>query len=187
MSAGGWYARRRGAGEHLASGRISLFDSGVHDFLCMNAQSRIEPSSSVPPGIWIGSARKIWLLTARQDDERAIQRSIQKLERIGWIRRYLAPGHRGDYPILISKFVVTDLSGTQFFINAELSDNWKHPKYLPCTLPRTEVSGKCQGTVTLPTRIKELENKACLSGTKKTNHEEAKRKLREYGVKGIAC
>ena len=183
----GWYPRPRGAADHLASGRISLFDDGVHDFLCMNAQSRIDPSSNVPPGIWIGSAKKIWLLTARQDNERAIQRSIQKLERIGWIRRYRTPGHRGDYAILISKFVVTDLSGTQYIINAELSEDWKHPKYLPCTLPRTELSGKRQGTVTPPTRIKELENKTFLPRTRKQNIEEAKRKILEYGVKGVAC
>ena len=144
---GGWYARRRGAGDHLATGRISLFDDGVHDFLCMNAQSRIDPSSHVPPGIWIGSAKKIWFLTARQDTERSIQRSLQKLERIGWIKRWMKFGQRGDYPILISKFVVQDLSLTRFIVNAASTIDWQRPILEPVEV----LSGKCRGAVAPPT------------------------------------
>lgn len=157
MNENGWYPRRRGAGDHLATGRISLFDDGVHDFLCMNAQARVDPKSSVPAGVWMGSAKKIWLLTARQCPERAIQRSLQKLERIGWVKRWKRHGQRGDYPMQISKFVVTDLSGEKFLVNAEATIDWKQPVLEPCTLSRTELSPKRHRTVTPPTRSEELQ------------------------------
>jgi hypothetical protein len=142
VSSTGWYPRRRGAGDHLASARISLFDDGLHDFLCMNAQARVDPSSKTPPGVWIGSARKIWLLTGRQGTEREIQRSLQKLERIGWIKRWIKSGQRGDYPILIAKFVVTGprqkaqnseevaapiSAPTKLVVNAKATTDWQHP------------------------------------------------------------
>ena len=145
---GGWYARRRGAGDRLATSSISLFDDGVHDFLCMNAQSRIDPSSTCPPGIWIGCGAKEDLVSDRTPGHGAfIQRSLQKLERIGWIKRWMKFGQRGDYPILISKFVVQDLSLTRFIVNAASTIDWQRPILEPVEV----LSGKCRGAVAPPT------------------------------------
>lgn len=142
MNEGGFYRRRRGALDHLKSGRITLFDNGVHDFLCLNAQSQVVNGSGVPPGVWIGSAAKIYLLTGRQESERRIRRCLEKLSRIGWIKRWHEQGRRGDYPILISKFVVRDVSGRDFVVSAEDTTDWRHPVLLPCSDPARDVTVK---------------------------------------------
>jgi len=172
---GGWYPRRRGAGDHLATGKISLFDNGVHDFLCMNAQSRIDPTSKVPPGVWLGSARKIWLLTRRQGTERAIQRSLQKLERIGWIKRFRRPEQSGDYPILIAKFVVTGRAPERFLVNAMETADWKRPKLDLCTAPGTGLSPFLQELVRRDIKPKPTAQKT----------EASKQFLKTYGVIGL--
>ena len=128
----GFYRRRRGILEHLEAGRISLFDAAVHDFLCLNAQSRVGTGSSLPPGIWFGSARKIWLLTGRQGSEKQIRRSLKKLEGLEWIKRWCKQGHRGDYPILVVRFLVRDASGKDFIVDAEETTDWRHPVLIPC-------------------------------------------------------
>ena len=126
--------------EHLQAGTINLFDAAVHDFLCLNAQSRVGTGSAIPPGIWDGSAKKIWLLTGRRDEERKIQRSLEKLESIGWISRFHNQGKRGDYPILIAKFVVSDLSGNDFNVNAGATKDWRHPTLEPSGHRGTDAS-----------------------------------------------
>jgi hypothetical protein len=160
VSGTGFYPRRRGALEHLKSGRISLFDDGVHDFVCMNAQSRVGTGSSIPPGVWFGSARKIWLLSGRSECERKIQRSLEKLERIGWIRRWRSKGKRGDYPMLISKFRVTDGAKNVFVVNAAATIDWRSPVLTQIAPAVTDVSGNCRGTVgEVSPLLQELENK----------------------------
>jgi hypothetical protein len=171
----GWYPRRRGAGDHLATGEISLFDDGVHDFLCMNAQSRIDPTSKVPPGVWLGSARKIWLLTRRQGTERAIQRSLQKLERLGWIKRFRTPEQSGDYPILIAKFVVTGRAPERFLVNAKDTVDWRYPKLDLCTAPGTGLSPFLQ----------ELEKRDKRPRPATQRSEVSIQLLKTYGVTGL--
>lgn len=136
----GFYRRGRGVLEHLESGEINLFECAVHDFICLNAQSRTAKSSHLPPGIWIGSARKIWLLTNRQDSERQIQRSLAKLEGLGWIKRFLIKGHRGDYPILLEAFLVADGNGNDFFVSAQQTTDWRNPILVPHPRPVNDTS-----------------------------------------------
>jgi hypothetical protein len=129
-----------GACEHIESGEISLFDDGLHDFICMKAQHRVGNGSAIPPGVWVGSARAIWLLTRRQDEERKVRRSLEKLERLGWIKRWVKQGQNGDYPILIARLVVRDQEGNDFSVNAEATKDWKHPVLVSLDEPRREVS-----------------------------------------------
>src|SRR5690242_1881473 len=74
----GWYPRRRGILEHLESGLISLLDSAVHDLLCLTCDHRT--------GLAWSSAKKIQLLAPRDLNERAVRRSLENLERLGWIK-----------------------------------------------------------------------------------------------------
>jgi hypothetical protein len=147
----GWqrtfYRRRRGILEHLQSGRITLFDAAVHDFILLNAQSRVNTGSSIPPGIWHGSAQKIWLLTGRQEHGRQIQRSLAKLARLGWLKRFHIQGQRGDYPILVDKFVVSDGNGNDFIVNAQETTNWQQPALIPFEHLTNDVSVKSQRNV----------------------------------------
>jgi len=138
----GFYRRRRGILEHLQTGQVTLFDAGLHDFVCLNAQSRLNSGSSIPPGVWVGSARKIWLLTSRRESERRIQRSLEKLERMGWIRRFHVHGQRGDYPILVARFVVSDCAGNDFIVCAEETTDWHTPALKPYIRHVMEPSAK---------------------------------------------
>jgi len=135
-----FYRRRMGAGDHIKSGEISFFDDGLHDFICMEAQHQVGNGSPVPPGIWIGSARTLWFLSHRQDDERKIRRSLEKLTRLGWYKRWHQQGETGDYPILINRLVVRDKDGNDFCVNAEDTTDWKHPVLVPLPDPRRDVS-----------------------------------------------
>jgi len=105
----GWYKRRRGILEHLEAGKVSLLDSAVHDFLCLKANGVVGTATTLPPGICITSAAAIHALCPKQISERAIQRSLEHLESIGWIRRWNMRGKRGNYPILVCRLSVHDL------------------------------------------------------------------------------
>lgn len=125
---GGFYKRRRGILEHLEAGRLNLLDLGVHDLLCLKANQVVGNGSIFPPGVVITSAAAIaGVCSAQYTGERAIRRSLERLERIGFIKRWQAPGRRGNYPILINRFAVRDLSGTEFLVNAENTADWNHP------------------------------------------------------------
>jgi hypothetical protein len=127
-----WYARRAGVAEHLESGLISLFDSGIHDWLCIHADHRT--------GVVRASAEKIMGMCRR--DRGAlwkIQRSLVKLERIHWIKRFRTPGAHGNYPILIGKYYVLR-EGESFFrvtegVTEESAD--PSPKWYSVNLERT--------------------------------------------------
>jgi hypothetical protein len=62
----GWYPRRRGILEHLHSGRISLLDSAVHDFLCLTCNYRT--------GVVSTCADKVRVLCFRGTSLHAVQR-----------------------------------------------------------------------------------------------------------------
>lgn len=131
MSFQGFYKRRRGIQEHLETGRISLLDLGVHDFLCQRANPMVDNGSTFPPGTWFGSARSICALCPREADERGVRRSLQHLAELGWIKRWLTPGKHGNYPILVARLVVANSAGNEFQINAEATTDWKQPKLEP--------------------------------------------------------
>lgn len=143
MLSKGFYARRRGLLDHLRSGRIGLFDAGVHDYLCMRANPFVNGDGSCPPGVWIGSAAAIEAECPRQSSERQIRRSLEHLEQTGWIKRWMTNGKRGNYPILVARLSVFDPAGKEFRVNAEETTDWRSPVLVPCR----EVSGRCPGGV----------------------------------------
>jgi hypothetical protein len=123
----GFYKRRRGILEHLEGGKISLLDLAVHDYLNLKANLVVGNGSSVPPGVCITSAAQIHTTCPRQISERAIQRSIEHLCEIGWIKTWRTPGQSGKYPILIARSSVADLSGNEYRVNAVATTNWRSP------------------------------------------------------------
>jgi hypothetical protein len=131
VSAGGFYKRRRGILEHLEAGRINLIDLAVHDYLNLKANLLIGSTSSIPPGICITSAIAIHAVCPGQISEKAIQRSLKHIEQIGWIKRWNVAGKRGNYPILVCRASVHDLSGNEYRINGEETTDWRYPKWSP--------------------------------------------------------
>jgi hypothetical protein len=87
-------------------------------------------SSSVPAGICITSAVAIHATCPSQISERAIQRSIEHLAKIGWIKRWNVAGKRGNYPVLVCRGSVHDLSGNEFRVSGVATVDWRQPKYV---------------------------------------------------------
>ena len=127
----GFYKRRRGILEHLEAGTISLLDLAVHDYLNLKANLVVGSGSSLPPGVCITSATAIRATCPSQISERAIQRSLEHLEEIRWIRRWNVRGKRGNYPILVCRASVHDLSGNEYRVNGEATKDWRNPVLEP--------------------------------------------------------
>jgi hypothetical protein len=53
------------------------------------------------------------------------------LEKLGWIKRWMKPGKRGNYPILIARYSVSDMSGKECVVDAEATTDWKLPVLVP--------------------------------------------------------
>lgn len=128
---GGFYKRRRGILEHLEAGTISLLDLAVHDFLNLKANLRIGGRSSLPAGVCLTSAAAIHAMCPAQISEKAVQRSLAHLEKIGWIRRWNVPGKRGNYPVLICRASVHDASGNECRVSGDETTDWRNPVYAP--------------------------------------------------------
>lgn len=149
MSGNGYYPRRRGILEHLEAGRVSLLDTSIHDFLCLKANPIIGNGSSVPPGVCFTSARAIHALCPRTISERTIQRSLEHLEKNGWIRRWQKPGKPGNYPVLIARYSVRSLSGSEYRVNAEATTDWRSPILEPVGEPVSDGTGPVPDLATI--------------------------------------
>jgi hypothetical protein len=127
---GGFYKRRRGILEHLEAGRISLLDLAVHDYLNLKANLVIGNGFSLPAGVCITSAKAIHATCPSQISERAVQRSLKHLQKIGWIKAWGIRGKRGNYPILVCRASVHDLSGNEYRVNGEETTDWRRPTFV---------------------------------------------------------
>lgn len=194
----GWYKRRRGILEHLESGKISLLDAAVHDFLCLIADHRT--------GVAMASADKIKALAGAGISLRAVQRSLSHLEKIGWIKRFRTHGQRGNYAIAIAKFHVvsvtdgvTDASPKWMSVNIERTSDWRDVQFDPVTdasladVPTRHRDVTDRGTETSPVQEERSNNQqARRDGVRRTTSdrtslgvEERTKKLRDGLVKKI--
>ncbi len=124
----GFYKRRRGILEHIEAGTIDLLESGIHDYLSLKANLVIGSDCSIPVGFVYTSAPAIHAHCKRVS-ERTIQRILEHLEAIGWIKTFRAPNQRGNYLSLICRASVHDLSGNEYRINADATTDWRQPVY----------------------------------------------------------
>src|ERR1700739_2049510 len=126
----GFYKRRRGILEHLEAGTINLIDLAIHDYLNLHANLLIGSQSSIPPGVCITSAAAIYAVCGGQISYKTIQRRLRHLEKIGWIKRFNVPGKRGNYPVLICRASVHDLTGKAGPTSCEHTTDWHEPKWV---------------------------------------------------------
>jgi hypothetical protein len=158
MSAG-WYKRRRGILEHIESGTIDLLESGIHDYLSLKANLLVASPCSIPVGICFTSAPAIHVHCLRVS-ERTIQRCLEHMEQIGWLKTWKVAGKRGNYPVLVCRGSVHDLSGNEYRINGEKTSDWRQPVFEPVG----DVSGRV------------LTGGGTLSGNREVRTEDATRK-----------
>ena len=160
---GGFYKRRRGILEHIEAGTIDLLESGIHDFLCLTANLLIGSSCSIPPGICFTSAPAI-RAHCRRVSERSIQRCIEHLEVIGWLKTWKVLGRRGNYPVLVCRGSVHDLSGKEYRVNGEKTTDWRNPVLEPVG----EVSGGLSSSVTSLSGLREVRSETGENRKKQT-------------------
>jgi hypothetical protein len=120
----GFIKIRRGLEEHLIAGSLSLFDVGV--FLVILLQANFET------GIWRGSAARLRAAAPRGATLRDVQRSLERLRKIGFIKVFHVRGQRGNYSCLINRYQPEfgALRGKR--LNADASTSWKSPVYEAC-------------------------------------------------------
>ncbi len=124
----GFYKRRRGILEHIEAGEIDLLESGIHDWLSLKANLLIGSESSIPVGVCFTSAPAIRPYCKRWvKSDRTMQRILEHMEEIGWIKTW--PTQSGNYPTLICRASVHDLSGNEYRINADATTDWRNPIY----------------------------------------------------------
>lgn len=151
---GGFYKRRRGILEHIESGKISILESGIHDYLLLKANLRLGDGYPIPAGICLTSAPAIHA-HCRCVSERTIRRCLEHLAELDFIKVWKTKGKRGNYHVLLCRASVHDLSGSEFRVNSEKTTDWHSPVYAPVR----EVSADCPGTVRSLSGYRELENR----------------------------
>jgi hypothetical protein len=122
----GFIQVRCGISDHLLSSALGAFDIGVYLIILLQVDFE--------SGIWTGSAPRLLASAPRGAGLRDMQRSLQLLEKIGFIRIFHRHGLRGNYRVLINKYEPQfgALRGKR--LNAAKSDNWRHPVYESCAV-----------------------------------------------------
>jgi hypothetical protein len=118
----GFLQLRRGIEVHLLNGEISFTDFGVYTTMLLQADYRT--------GQWIGSAPRLAATATRGANLRAIQRSLEQLQLIGFIKVFRASATvRGNYKVLIDKFEPTAGPHKGQRLDAEASDHFSRPVF----------------------------------------------------------
>lgn len=163
---------RAGLQEHMELGKLTLFDVGV--YVSIHFQSNYET------GTWIGSAGKILAKCPKDSELRRIQRSIARLEAIGFIKCFRRKhGSRGNFACVINKYEMPfgALKGKR--VNAEKSTSYEHIAYDVCA--DVTVSRRCAVDDVTPIQDVDLEKSKSFLPAKDKRHKTlpAARKLRE--------
>ncbi len=120
-NAEGFIKIRRGLLKHLELGRLTAHDLGLYLAILLQANYRT--------GLWVGSAAKLFAIFPKENTLRRTQRSLERIEQIGFIKRFRVPGRKHNYPVLINKFECTKGVLTGYRLNAEVSTDYRHPVY----------------------------------------------------------
>ena len=112
---------RPGIEDHLVRGDISLFEFGIYALIHIQADYRT--------GIWRGSAPRILATAPRGAGLRQVQRALEHLEEMGYLRSFRVKGARGNTPYLIDKFTVRSGALKEYRVNAAKSESWRDPFY----------------------------------------------------------
>ena len=120
-----WFAIiRSGILEHLTHGKLGFEELGIYTTIHLQA--------NFSTGIWWGSAPKLLAAAPRGTSLRKVQRGLENLGEIQFIRSFQKHGARGNYPVLIDKYDVKvgALKGKR--LNARYSSSWERPLYECC-------------------------------------------------------
>jgi hypothetical protein len=117
----GFIPLRRGILEHLEQGRLSGNEFLAYVLMILRADSKT--------GIWFGGALALSAFSGGFLSGRTARRVLEGLETKGYIKRFSEPGRRGNYPVLINFYEVTQGARSGHRLNAEQTTDWRHPVY----------------------------------------------------------
>ena len=127
----GWYAiLRSGILDHLLAGKLGYPEIGIYTTIHLQADFKT--------GIWRGSAPRLLAAAPRGASIRDVQRWLQILTRIRFLRPFHRHGERGNYPVLIDKYDVRIGALKGMRLNAWASTSWEQPCYEVCALGDAE-------------------------------------------------
>lgn len=124
----GFYRRRRGIYEHMEIGSLGWLDVAIHDWLCGHAKAVMD-NDKYPAGVWLGSVRVMWDKAGRDPNVplRTLQRHVLRLEKQGYFRRFTI--NKTTDAFVMDKLIVSDVTRTDYIVNAEETTDWRRPKY----------------------------------------------------------
>ena len=110
--------------DHSIRGDLSLFELGIYTL--------IHFQSDFSSGVWMGSAPRVHATAPRGSTLRNVQRALDHLEELRFLRSLRIHGPRGNAPHLVHKYEPLNgaLKGKR--LNAFASDDWRHPVYESC-------------------------------------------------------
>lgn len=120
----GFCILRAGVLDHLIAGRLGIFELGLYVIIHLQTDFKT--------GIWWGSAAKLHASAPAGISLRQVQRGLQRLVKIGFLRPFHTYGARGNYPVLIDKYDIKTGALRGKRLNASKSETWKSPCYEAC-------------------------------------------------------
>jgi hypothetical protein len=150
---GGYYKRYRAIARQIDSGAIDLLDSGILDYLCLKANLLIGSGYELPAGVVSTSAPAL-RARCKWVSVRTIQRRVKKLEKLGFLKTPPGwkNGTRGNRPVVLCRVSIHDMSGNEFRVNCEKTEDWRNPMYEPVA----ELSMSCPHSVAEVSGLREV-------------------------------
>ena len=128
---------RRGLIDHIRAGKLTNDEIAVYVHLLFCAD--------FSTGLQKNSAPHIYYSMGQRSSLRRIQRALEQLEKLGFIKRFRIPGKKKDYHIIVDKYEVTCGVLNKSRVNAKDTKDWRDIQYFPGTDDGTD-AGTDNGT-----------------------------------------
>lgn len=119
----GYVQLRRGLQQHVIDGRMSLGEYGAYCWMLQSADDAT--------GIWWGSAKAFSCQT--RSDTRNSRYLLETLQKKGYIKRFSELRGKGNYAVLINRFICSRGPNKGRMVNAALTSDWTTPVYEQAT------------------------------------------------------
>jgi hypothetical protein len=118
---GNWVAVRRGLLKHLEDERLTPMEYAIYTVILLGADKAI--------GTWRGSAQK--LAQQYHFAENTAYSALQSLESKGYIKRFWKKGQKGNYWIVVNRYLITIGPYKKRFVDAAGTTDHQKPALIP--------------------------------------------------------
>lgn len=167
----GFILLRRGLIDHIRAGTLSPEELGIYIHLLFCAD--------FSTGLQKNSAPHIYYSMGQRSTIRCIQRALENLEKLGFIKRFRIPGKKKDYHLLVDKYEVTCGVLTGSRVNAAATTDWCDIQYTLGTDTGTDCG-------TDPSTECALEQAGSDNNSKKNSQKKSVREVENMSAKAVA-